>query len=72
MCNLWRRPLTQRIPKQRKKDNQSVQIVKDHMLLTVKGVQLIKTGVPTKCGGQPEQLCLHFKAKLRPSSTIQG
>ena len=46
MCHLWRRPLTQRMPKQRRKANESVLIAKDYMLLAIKGVQLIKTGVP--------------------------
>ena len=55
-----------------KKSNQNVLIVKDHMLLTIKGVQLIKTGIPSTCGGQPKTLCLHFKAKFGPASTTKG
>ena len=33
---------------------------------------LAKKGIPSTCGGQPKKLCLHFKAKLGPTSTTQG
>ena len=56
----------------REKSNQNVLIAKDHMLQTIKSVQLIKTGIRSTCGGQPKKLCLHFKAKLGPASTTQG
>ena len=36
------------------KGNQRVLTVKDSMLLTIKDVQLIKTGVMSTCGGQPK------------------
>ena len=56
----------------REKNNQSVLTAKDHMMLTMKGVQLIKTGIPSTCGGQQNRLCLHFKTKLGPASTTPG
>ena len=55
-----------------KNSNPNVLTVKDHMLQTIKGVQLIKTGVPSTCGGQPKKLCLHFETKLGSDSTSPG
>ena len=55
-----------------RKSNQNVRIAKDHMLETIKGVQLTKKGILSTCSGQPKNLCLHFKAKLGPASTTQG
>ena len=72
MCHLWRRSLTKRMSKQRK-SNESVLTAKDHMLLTIKGVQLIKkTGIPSTCGGQPKNLWLHSKAKFVPPPQPKG
>ena len=57
----------------REKSNQNVLIAKDHMLLTIKGVQLIKNRYSINiCGGQPKKLCLHFKANFRPASQPKG
>ena len=55
-----------------KNGNQSMLTVKDHMLPTVKGVQLIKTGVLPTCDGQPKNLCLHSEAKCGPPPQPKG
>ena len=55
----------------REKSNQNVLIAKDHMLLTIKGVQLIKNSYSVNMWWTTKKLCLHFKAKFGPASTTQ-